>query len=146
MNEKNKQSFSLNRKILAKEWFDAAESDYQYAEVGLREETVFPQIAFLCQQAAEKYLKGFLVLNGIEPLRIHELPKLLDECVKINPKLEELRDACELLAGFYIEARYPPDIPKYTEDEVRQAFEQAKTIKEIVEQFNNLAIEQSRQS
>lgn len=143
MNDKNnKQSFSSN-KILAKEWFDAAESDYQYAQVGLKEETVFPQIAFLSQQVAEKYLKGFLVLNGIEPPRIHELPKLPDECVKIDSKLEELRDACELLTGFYIEARYPPDIPNYTEEEIRQAFEQAVTIKEAIEQFNNLAIKQS---
>ena|SRR3989344_1760059 len=136
----DKQNFSANNKnnrVLADEWFDAAESDYLYAEVGLKEKTVFPQIAFLCQQVAEKYLKGFLVLNGIEPLRIHELPKLLDECVKINSKLEELRDACELLAGFYIEARYPPDIPRYTEDEIRQAFEQAKIIKETIEQSNN---------
>jgi len=59
-------------------------------------------------------LKGFLVFNKVAPPRIHELPKLLDECVKINPSLEKLRDACELLAGFYIESRYPPDIPDYT--------------------------------
>ncbi len=92
-------------KTLANEWFKAARSDFQYAEMGVKQETIFPQVAFLSQQMVEKYLKGFLVLYGIEPPRIHELPKLLDECVKILPKLEEARDECELLTGFYIETR-----------------------------------------
>lgn len=122
-----------NRKILAKEWFDSATSDLNYAKVGLKEEKVFPQIAFLSQQAAEKFLKGYLTLNGIEPPRVHELPKLLDEVVKLSQRLEKLRDACELLTGFYVETRYPPDIPQYTKEEIEDAFEKAKLIKETIE-------------
>ena len=49
-------------KTLADEWFKAAKSDFQYAEMGVRQEIIFPQVAFLSQQAAEKYLKGVLVL------------------------------------------------------------------------------------
>lgn len=128
----NKRSFSSN-KILVQEWFDAAQSDLKYAEVGLKEEIIFPQVAFLAQQVAEKYLKGFLLLNGIESPRIHELPKLLDECVKINKNLENLRDSCELLAGFYVETRYPPDIPNYTKEEIERAFAQAKNVKKKIE-------------
>lgn len=119
--------------ILAKEWFDVGKSDFQYAEVGLKEDRIYPQVAFLSQQVAEKYLKGFLILHGVEPPRIHELPKLLDECVKIIPEFESLRDACELLAGFYIESRYPPDIPDYTKNEILEAFRGAQQIKETVE-------------
>lgn len=122
-----------HKKILAKEWFNAAISDYQYAEVGLREEQIFPQIAFLSQQIAEKFIKGFLILHGIEPPRIHELPKLLDECVKIRKELEDLRDACELLTGFYIETRYPPDTPQYTKEEIIEAFRNAQRVKEKIE-------------
>lgn len=122
-----------NKKILAQEWFDSAVSDYQYAEVGLKEDTVFPQIAFLSQQIVEKYLKGVFILYGVEPPRIHELPKLLDGCEKLNPDLEKLRDACELLSGFYIETRYPPDIPEYTKEEIIEAFENAKLVKETIE-------------
>lgn len=124
----------MNKKQkLAKEWFASAISDYKYAEVGLKENKPFPQITFLCQQAAEKYLKGFLILNHINPSRIHDLPKLLDGCVKIRPELEKLRDSCELLTGFYIESRYPPDIPDYTLKEIMNAFENAKLIKETIE-------------
>lgn len=124
-----------NNKKLAKEWFDTAISDYQYAEIGLKEEQIFPQIAFLSQQIAEKFIKGFLILHGIEPPRIHDLPKLLDECVKINTNLEDLRDACELLTGFYVETRYPPDIPQYTKEEIIEAFDKAKQVKEKIEEI-----------
>jgi len=120
-------------KKLAEEWFNSANSDYQYAKLALKQKMVFPQTAFLSQQIAEKFLKGFLINNDIEPPRIHELPKLLDECIKINPKLKKLRGACELLAGFYIESRYPPDIPDYTKTEIVKAFKQAKIIKETIE-------------
>lgn len=123
---------------LAKEWFDSAISDYHYAQVGLEEEQIFPQIAFLSQQIAEKFLKGYLIANGVKPPRIHELPKILDECAKINSGLEKLRDACELLTGFYVETRYPPDIPEYTKEEISEAFEKAKLIKETIGPLVNL--------
>lgn len=122
-----------NNKKLAEEWFESARSDYEYAKVGLHEIEVFPQVAFLAQQVAEKYLKGYLALSGIEPPRIHDLPKLLDGCLKINPDLEILRDGCELLTGFYVETRYPPDIPNYTKEDITEAFEKAKLVKETIE-------------
>jgi len=122
----------MDNNKLAKEWFDSAGSNYQYAEVGLKGKDVFPQVAFLSQQAAEKYLKGFLVLNNIKPPHSHELPQLLDKCAKINGSLERLRDACELLSGFYIETRYPPDIPGYTKEDLSQALENAKLIKDTI--------------
>lgn len=122
-----------NSKDLANEWFESADSDFQYAQIGLKEEKIFPQVAFLSQQVAEKYLKGYLVFNSVKPTRVHELPKLLDECIKINPDLEKLRDACELLTGFYVEVRYPPDIPDYTQEEMKDAFEKARLVKETIE-------------
>ena len=92
-----------NAKILATEWFNSANSDFLYAEIGLKEDFIFPQVAFLSQQIAEKFLKGFLLFHSVQPSRIHDLPKLLDECAKIQPEMEKLRDSCELLTGFYID-------------------------------------------
>lgn len=126
---------SDNNKVLSKEWFDSGKSDFRYAEVGLKEDGVFPQIAFLSQQVAEKYLKGFLVLNGKKPERVHDLPKLLDKCVKLESNLESLRDVCELLVGFYVEVRYPPNIPDYTNAEILEAFNSAKLVKETIEKL-----------
>lgn len=127
MDDKHKQ--------LAQEWIDAAISDHQYAAIGLKQEYIFPQVAFLAQQVAEKCLKAFLVFYSIEPLRAHDLTRLLDECVKIKPELEELRDSCETLTGFYIEVRYPPDIPDYTMTEIQEAFDHATQIKDKILTF-----------
>jgi hypothetical protein len=44
-----------------------------------------------------------------------------------------LQDACEILSGFYIESRYPPDMPEYSKAELADAFSKAKTIKEIID-------------
>ena len=126
---------------VAQEWFDAALSDYQYAAIGLKETYVFPQVAFLSQQVAEKMLKGFLILNAIEPARTHDLTKLLDECVKIKSELEKLRDACEVLTGFYIEVRYPPDIPEYTKAEIQEAFDNATRVKDEVMTSNDAILQ-----
>lgn len=121
-----------NAKKLAMEWFDSAESDRAYAEVGLKENYIFPQVGFLCQQVAEKYLKGFLIWHRLTPPRIHELPKLLDECVSIDPELEKLREACEALTAFYIDSRYPPHIPEYTKEDLHDAFQLATRIRDVI--------------
>jgi len=49
-----------------------------------------------------------------------------------------LRDACELLAGFYIETRYPPDIPLYEKEDIVDAFKKATQVKETVEKSISL--------
>lgn len=120
------------QKKLAQEWFDSAESDLKYAEIGLKENSIFPQVVFLSQQVAEKMLKGFLMLNKIEPPRIHDLTRLLDQSSKIKAELEELRDSCEALTGFYIEVRYPPDIPQYSKTEIQEAFNHAGKIRDVI--------------
>lgn len=55
----------------------------------------------------------------------------------MNSELEKLRDACELLTGFYVETRYPPDIPDYTQEEIKDAFEKAKLVKEAIQTVVN---------
>jgi len=37
-------------------------------------------ICYLCQQSAEKYLKGYLVLHDINPPKIHDLNQLRKLC------------------------------------------------------------------
>lgn len=81
---------------------------------------------------AEKFLKGFLVIHSVEPPRTHDLTKLLDRCAKIKPELEQLRDTCETLTGFYIEIRYPSDIPQYSKAEIQEAFNHATLVKNTI--------------
>ena len=128
-----------NYRVLAQKWFDKAENDFRYAEVGLRESYVFPQVAFLAQQVAEKYLKGFLVLNGKEPPRTHILPSLLKQCIVFAPELADCTETCGFLTHFYTETRYPgDDIPDPNREEIQKAFDAAQEVKERIEKLTNL--------
>ena len=121
-----------NWQILASGWFESAkralEDGFLLEKTGGHSET----ICFQCHQAVEKYLKGFIVFNGTDikdDFMIHNLPRLLDYCVKFDASLEELRVYCIALNKYYIESRYPPDAPKdYPKEEVKQALQSAKEI------------------
>lgn len=58
---------------IVKEWIAKADEDYRFAEVNLRQERdFFPQICFHYQQAAEKFLKAFIVARDLEFRKTHE--------------------------------------------------------------------------
>ena len=92
---------------LALEWFLRAQDDLLFATAGFKESGIARATCFLSQQAAEKYLKGFLVANGVEPPRTHILPELLTACIKINKEFAGIAEECEFLNQFYNPARYP---------------------------------------
>jgi HEPN domain-containing protein len=60
------------------------------------------------QQALEMHLKGWLVLQGRRPPRIHELDTLLNLASRHAADLGPFLELCERASRYYIEARYPP--------------------------------------
>jgi HEPN domain-containing protein len=88
-------------------WVRKAEHDVICFERIMKEEPVpWDSVCFHAQQCGEKYLKAFLAFKGIEPLRIHDMPVLLQTCVDHDLTLQELRNDCQLLAPYSI-TRYP---------------------------------------
>lgn len=83
---------------------------------------------FFLQQAVEKFLKGFLIKSGWRLKKIHTLHSLLDDAVRVDPALADLRPLCERVSGYYVVDRYPglgaegPDVAQVTRDigEARQ--------------------------
>jgi HEPN domain-containing protein len=53
------------------EWIKKAEEDYQFASSVLEDSTFYAQICFHFHQAAEKYLKAFVVARDLEFQKIH---------------------------------------------------------------------------
>ncbi|MCK4291916.1 MAG: HEPN domain-containing protein [Planctomycetes bacterium] len=51
---------------IAKEWIEKADEDYGFARVGIECTDYFGQICFHFHQAAEKYLKAFIVANELK--------------------------------------------------------------------------------
>lgn len=114
------------------EWARYANEDIIMAGFALEKNGPPNQMCFHSQQAAEKYLKGFLIAQGREFDKSHLLRYLLELCEEIDNDFMELRDDVIYLTQFYIETRYPGDIPEFSFDEGKQAFEFALRIKEFV--------------
>lgn len=72
----------MNNKDIAKEWFNFANLDLKSARYLLN---MKPQpieiICYHCQQCAEKYLKGYIVMCGQSVLKTHDLVALNKQCI-----------------------------------------------------------------
>ena len=60
--------------------------------------------------AVEKYLKWFLILNDIEPPKIHDLEELEKLCEAIQPKFSDIYEKCSILSGYAVQSRYPNEM------------------------------------
>ena len=126
---------------LAKPWFEHGDRDLSDAKLLLREGGFPNTICFHCQQAVEKYLKGYLVYNGLDikdEFKIHDLIKLLKYCRKFNTIFDEYQEEAEILNLYYIESRYPADTPQdYLDTEVKQTIEYAEEIIDAIKKLIN---------
>jgi HEPN domain-containing protein len=80
-------------------------------------------VVYHAHQAAEKYLKGFLISRSVLPDLVHSLSSLLLKCCELDASLEELRHDCRFLDRYGITARYPDRSPEIGEELGRLSFE-----------------------
>jgi HEPN domain-containing protein len=106
--------------LQAQEWFDRGTHDIETAQLLNAQGGYTDIIAYHIQQAIEKYLKGFLILNGERPPRIHDLDKLLALVDKCDPGIySPFIELCEKATRYYLEDRYPPGPPpEYNREEI----------------------------
>lgn len=124
---------------LVKEWFDKGANDLNDAEFLFQHNRSFETIAFLIQQAAEKYLKGFLIAKGKELVKIHDLVKLLADAIEFVPELNRFEDMVERATEFYFETRYPMGYTvDYSRDEINEALEEVKKMLKIIRKHTNV--------
>lgn len=121
---------------IVKEWISKGEEDYSFARANLEEgKNFFAQICFHFQQAAEKYLKAFIIASDLEFRRVHDLGLLLKVCSTKDASFEDLRETCEFLSAFYIEARYPVHWPtNFSSQEAQKALQAAERIRAFIKE------------
>ena len=121
------------KSALVRQWLARAEEDMAAARVLLsQEKPILSASAFHAQQAAEKYLKAFLVQHQIEFPKTHDLDELLDLVVRVDSALaESLRDAI-VLTDYGVDIRYPGDSPGITHEEARNALVLAGKVAEAI--------------
>ncbi|HML38191.1 MAG TPA: HEPN domain-containing protein [Bacillota bacterium] len=89
---------------------------------------VYEIVAFHCQQAVEKYLKGVILQNSAELIGSHSLVYLYDRANEFT-QLSITRKDCAYLNQYYIEARYPADTPlTVTEQDMERCMGIAKKV------------------
>lgn len=121
----------MNVPAEAMAWTRKAENDLAAVYLLAESEQFFPdQIGFFCQQAAEKYLKAFLIANNQTPPYIHDIDALLEMYAAIDAAFDALRQLVEGLTEFAVIFRYPgewSDMPT-----ANQALHQAEQIRALV--------------
>src|SRR5438128_1670115 len=95
-------------KRATREWVEKAESDYRLSAQTLAgPEPFHSHVCFLCQQAAEKYLKAVLEDVGTFVEKTHDLRKLRNALLRHYPRFPSLRRGLDLLNRFAVDVRYP---------------------------------------
>ncbi len=88
-------------------------------------------ICFHSQQLVEKVLKAYLISNGKELRKTHNIEYLLSECADFDEEFNQI-DA-KNLSDFGVEIRYPGDIYQPSDEEAIEYSRLAKEIKEFTE-------------
>ena len=119
----------MDNKIIL-DWFNFADMDLDSAEyLSTMQRQPLEIICYHCQQSAEKFLKGFLIFNGIEePPKIHNLVTLCDMCEKFDSCFTEIIKQCSVLTLYGVQPRYPNEIIVENSD-MKKALEYANQIK-----------------
>lgn len=94
-----------------REWLRYAEQDLRLAERAVQDGTPsYHTICFLCQSAAEKFLKGYLIARGWTLEKTHDIVALLKLCAEHDPTWANLAPDGAVLNEYIVAGRYPGDI------------------------------------
>lgn len=93
------------------DWYAKSQSEFDGAKILITYGGDYSLIAFLCQQAIEKVLKGYILKNSKVLIEGHSLIYLCKKSIEIDASFKEQLKNCTFVNQFYIETRYPADIP-----------------------------------
>jgi len=114
-----------------RQWIEKADEDrlvvYQLIEAN---SSATGAMGFHCQQAAEKFLKAFLIFHGIDPPRTHNIEFLLNQCSAIEADFRTIEPSN--LTDYGVEARYPGDFLEPTAGELNELIRIVDQIRELV--------------
>lgn len=94
---------------LLDEWVEKAEVDYKSAVAlnRLRRESLPDVVCYHCQQCVEKYLKAYLIAQGVTPPHIHDLEDLINLCALYDITLAVRLPLVQVLNTYALLICYP---------------------------------------
>ena len=115
------------------DWIDYAGDDIEAARLLMTTDRCDEAAAFHCQQAIEKALKAYLLFITGNHVDGHNLTWLCRSALRYNQKFTEWLDDSAYLNRYYIETRYPSDIPLLlTRSDVDRIFKMANAMYEFI--------------
>jgi len=116
------------------DWLLLAEDDLTVAEYLNANMRPIPtnHIAFLCQQAAEKYLKGAITSKDMEPPYIHDLEKLCSMLLEHNSSFVKIFSSCSIVTQFSVQPRYDRGL-SISDDDIRLVLAHTKIIRDFLQ-------------
>ena len=114
-------------------WFKKAESDLLNITNNLSAEKIpVDTCCFHAQQAAEKYLKAYLVSRNIDFPKTHDLQLLIKLIIPTNPVFTKILSTAMGLIDYGITPRYPDLLHEPELADAKNALTDANTIKQFV--------------
>lgn len=116
-----------------RQWIGLADDDLRVAQIALsvKDDCPYHIVAYHAQQCAEKYLKGYLLLHGVEFPYTHSIAMLRTLCSGVGLAAEVLEEADEL-TPFAVRTRYPGEHESVTEQDARRATDLADRVRSVV--------------
>jgi len=91
-------------------------------------------ICFHSQQAAEKMLKCYLISQGDDAPKNHDLQLICERCVKRDKSFDAVYEAAVLLTRYAVVPRYPAEL-NLMEADAEKAIEYAEAVMGFVKQI-----------
>ena len=125
---------------LTLEWITKAEGDWGSAqrEFQVTQNTNYDLVCYLTQQCAEKYVKARLQEAGATIPKIHDLVKLLNLALPLEPSWRVLLNDLKFLSDFAFLYRYPGATASI--NDAQDAIESCRKVREAVRQSFGLPI------
>ena len=113
----------------ARDWLRRAKSNLERARVGkIKDEILYEDLCFDCQQSAEKALKALLISIDKEFPPTHSIARLLEIASETKTEIPaEIRKAIDL-TDYAVKTRYPGESEPVTKEEYEEAVTIAETI------------------
>ena len=116
-----------------KNWLTKGNNDFKTAEIGLNqteENIITDTVCFHCQQAAEKFLKSYLIYKEKSFGKTHDLEYILELCKKEDADFSNVLIGS--LTDYAVSLRYPDDFYMPSVKEAREALSLSEKIRDFV--------------
>ncbi len=104
------------------EWLKRSESKLVRARLGkIREEILYEDLCFDCQQSVEKVLKALLINMDKQFPPIHSIARLLELITEEGIEIPEAIKKAIILTDYAVKTRYPGELEPVKKEEYEEA-------------------------